>query len=423
MISRIRGTEDILPQDVNLWRYVEETAHELCRVFGYGEIRTPIFESTELFNRGVGDTTDVVQKEMYTFLDKGGRSMTLKPEGTATLVRSYIENSLYANPQPTKLYYIIPCFRYEKPEAGRLREFHQFGLECFGAGTPKTDAEVISLAMTFLDRLGIKNLSLNINNIGCPECRARYNQKLVEYFSQFKDKLCTTCLGRLEKNPMRIIDCKSEICQEIAKDAPRMLDYLCEECGNHFEETKQGLETLGISYKINPNIVRGLDYYTKTVFEIIADIDGSSLTVCGGGRYNGLVEQLGGKPTEGIGFAAGIERLVMLMKAQGIAERICENAPQIYVGTIGANADVFSQKLVYELRKHGVYVENDLLSRSVKAQMKYANKICAKYSMILGDDEVAKNTAALKNMESGEETEISLDASEIIAYLESQEEN
>jgi len=421
MISRIRGTEDILPQDAGLWRYVEETARELCRVFGYGEIRTPIFENTELFSRGVGDTTDVVQKEMYTFLDKGGRSMTLKPEGTATLVRSYIENSLYANPQPTKLYYIIPCFRYEKPQAGRLREFHQFGIECFGASSAKCDAEIIALAMTFLDRLGIKGLKLNINNIGCPECRARYNEKLVEYFTQYKDKLCTTCLGRLEKNPMRIIDCKSDVCGEIAKDAPRMLDYLCDECSEHFEETKVGLDNLGIDYNINPNIVRGLDYYTKTVFEIIADIDGSSLTVCGGGRYNGLVEQLGGKPTEGIGFAAGIERLVMLMKAQGLADEICGNVPEIYIGTIGSDADKFAQKLIYDLRMNGVYAENDLLSRSVKAQMKYANKIGAKYSMILGDDEVSRNTASLKNMDSGEEVEVQLSADKIIECLKNQE--
>lgn len=417
MITKIRGTEDILPNDCGLWRYVEETARELCRVFGYGEIRTPVFENTELFNRGVGDTTDVVQKEMYTFLDKGGRSMTLKPEGTATLVRSYIENSLYANPQPTKLYYIIPCFRYEKPEAGRLREFHQFGIECFGAETAKTDAEIIALAMTFLDRLGIKNLKLNINNIGCPKCRAEYNKKLVEYFSRFKDRLCTTCLGRLEKNPMRIIDCKSEVCSGIAENAPRMLDYLCEDCSKHFEETKLNLDNLSIDYTINPNIVRGLDYYTKTVFEIIADIDGSSLTVCGGGRYNGLVEQLGGKPTEGIGFAAGLERLIMIMKSQGIMPKSLENAPEIFIGTIGKDAEQFAQRLVYELRINGIYAENDLLLRSVKAQMKYANKINAKYSMILGDDEVKENTASLKNMESGEEVQIELSAEKIIESL------
>ena len=262
MITKPRGTEDVLPSEVKLWQKIENTARECCDLFGYKEIRTPVFESTELFSRGVGETTDVVQKEMYTFLDKGGRSVTLKPEGTATLVRSYIENSLYANPQPTKLAYIIPCFRYEKPQSGRLREFHQFGIECFGAESPETDVEVISLAHTFLNKIDIKGISLYINSIGCPVCRKAYNEKLKEYFKAREESLCETCKERLEKNPMRIIDCKSPICSEIAKDAPRMVDYLCEECADHFEKTKAGLDNIGISYTVNPDIVRGLDYYT-----------------------------------------------------------------------------------------------------------------------------------------------------------------
>lgn len=416
MITKPRGTEDVLPSEVKLWQKIENTARACCDLFGYKEIRTPVFESTELFSRGVGETTDVVQKEMYTFLDKGGRSVTLKPEGTATLVRSYIENSLYANPQPTKLAYIIPCFRYEKPQSGRLREFHQFGIECFGAESPETDVEVISLAHTFLNKIDIKGISLYINSIGCPVCRKAYNEKLKEYFKAREESLCETCKERLEKNPMRIIDCKSPVCSDIAKDAPRMVDYLCEECATHFEKTKAGLDNIGISYTVNPDIVRGLDYYTKTVFEFVSDSLGAQSTVCGGGRYSGLVEELGGKPTEGIGFAMGIERLVLTIKNQGV-ENDTEVCPEVFLGAIGDEAVKIAQKTVYDLRQKGVFAEQDLCGRSVKAQMKFANKLGAKYSAVIGDDEIANNKINLKNMESGEQKEVSLTADSMYEYI------
>ncbi len=417
MITKPRGTEDVLPEEVALWQKIENTAREVCNVFGYKEIRTPVFENTELFARGVGETTDVVQKEMYTFLDKGGRSVTLKPEGTATLVRSYIENSLYANPQPTKLAYIIPCFRYEKPQSGRLREFHQFGIECFGAESPETDAEIISLANTFLNKVGIKGITLYINSIGCPTCRKEYNEKLKSYFKAKENELCETCRERLEKNPMRIIDCKSPVCSEIAKDAPRMVDYLCGECSDHFEKVKAGLLNMGIDFKVNPDIVRGLDYYTKTVFEFVSDSLGAQSTVCGGGRYSGLVEELGGKPTEGIGFAMGIERLVLIIKNQGLS--VADSVkPQVFLGAIGDEAVKKAQKIVYDLRLKGVFAEMDLCGRSVKAQMKYANKLEAKYSAVIGDDEIAENKINLKNMDSGEQSEIALTADGIFEYIQ-----
>lgn len=416
MINKPRGTEDILPDDSPLWRKIEQTAHEVCANFGFKEIRTPVFEDTNLFQRGVGDTTDVVQKEMYTFEDKGGRSITLRPEGTASVARSFIENSLYANPQPTKLYYIISCYRYEKPQSGRLREFHQFGTECLGSPSPSADSEIIALALTFFNRLGIKDLKLNLNSIGCPNCKKAYNEKLKEYFKQYEDELCDTCKTRLEKNPMRIIDCKSEICSRIAKDAPKMIDFLCDECREHFDKTRAYLDATGIKYTIDPDIVRGLDYYTRTVFEITSDALGAQSTVCGGGRYNGLIEEIGGKPTEGIGFALGIERLVMIMKAQGI-DLGTASATDIFVGSIGDSADICAQKLVYELRVAGVNAERDILGRSVKAQMKYANKTGARFSMILGEDEVNSAKADLKNMETGETTSVSLTADEVLKLI------
>lgn len=417
MITKPRGTEDVLPKDSKLWQYIENTARNVCGCFGYKEIRTPVFEHTELFNRGVGETTDVVQKEMYTFEDKGGRSITLKPEGTATLVRSYIENSLYANPQPTKLSYIIPCFRYEKPQSGRLREFHQFGIECFGAESPETDAEVISLAHMFLDRLGIRDVKLNINSIGCKTCRGEYNKKLREYFEGCRDELCETCRERLEKNPMRIIDCKSEVCHALAEKAPKIIDYLCNDCRGHFDATRAGLENMGIDYEINPDIVRGLDYYTRTVFEFTSDCLGAQSTVCGGGRYSGLVEQLGGKPAEGIGFAAGIERLVLVMRAQGLDRAGGEDSPELFVAVMGSEAEGYAQKLIYELRKNGVRVQQDLCGRSLKAQMKYADKLGAAFSTVIGENEICEKKAVLKNMKNGEQTEISLDADSVLAAV------
>ncbi len=412
MINKPRGTEDILPEDCELWQVIEDTARSICKTYGYSEIRTPVFEDTALFNRGVGDTTDVVQKEMYTFEDKGGRSITLRPEGTASVVRSYLENSLYANPQPTKLFYLISCYRYEKPQSGRLREFHQFGTECFGGTSTATDAEVITLALKFFDTLGVTGLKLNINSIGCPKCRAEYNQKLREYFERYRDSLCDTCLERLDKNPMRILDCKSPECGKIAKGAPVMLDYLCDECRTEFDALKRYLDEVGIEYNIDPGIVRGLDYYTRTVFEITSDALGAQSTVCGGGRYNGLVEELGGKPTDGIGFALGIERLILIIKKQGLNTSVKEG-PALFVAALGEAADIEAQKIVYGLRNRDVWAERDLCQRSVKAQMKYANKLGSKFSIVLGDDEVEKGTAKLKNMETGETTEVALDVEEI----------
>ncbi len=417
MINKPRGTEDILPVDSPLWQKIEQAAREVCASYGYREIRTPVFEDTALFQRGVGDTTDVVQKEMYTFEDKGGRSITLRPEGTASLARSFIENSLYADPQPTKLFYLISCYRYEKPQSGRLREFHQFGIECFGGTSDATDAEVIALALSFFEKVGVKGLKLNLNSIGCPVCKKEYNEKLREYFGQHQDKLCETCHTRLEKNPMRIIDCKSEICSAIAKDAPKMIDHLCPDCKAHLDKTLAYLDAVGISYTIDSSIVRGLDYYTRTVFEITSDALGAQSTVCGGGRYNGLVEELGGKPTEGIGFAVGLERLIMILKSQNPDNLIPENHPRVFFAAIGDTADIEAQKLVYALRQKGCYAERDLCGRSIKAQMKYANKLGAAYSMVLGDDEIASGKAELKNMEDGSVQTANLNPDEIFQII------
>ncbi len=417
MINKPRGTEDILPADSPLWQKIEAAARQVCSSYGYKEIRTPVFEDTALFQRGVGDTTDVVQKEMYTFEDKGGRSITLRPEGTASLARSFIENSLYADPQPTKLFYLISCYRYEKPQSGRLREFHQFGIECFGGTSDATDAEVITLALSFFDALGVKNLKLNLNSIGCPVCKKDYNQKLKEYFSAHEEKLCETCHTRLEKNPMRIIDCKSEICSSVAKDAPKMIDHLCPDCQAHLNKTLAYLDAVGVPYTLDSSIVRGLDYYTRTVFEITSDQLGAQSTVCGGGRYNGLVEELGGKPTEGIGFAVGLERLVMIMKSQGLDRELPPTHPDIFIAAIGDEADLKAQTLVYALRKKGCRAERDLCGRSIKAQMKYANKLGASYCMVLGDDEIANQQADLKNMAEGTSVSVSLDADTILSNL------
>lgn len=418
MIKKPRGTEDILPKDAAAWNLIETTARNICKKYGYKEIRTPVFEETALFSRGVGDTTDVVQKEMYTFNDKGGRSITLRPEGTASLARSYIENSLYANPQPTKLYYLITCYRYEKPQAGRLREFHQFGIECFGSENSSADAEAITLAVDFLNELKISGLSLNINSIGCPECKPKYNAALKEYFNSHIDELCETCRDRLEKNPMRILDCKSPVCHGIANKAPKMIDYLCDDCRYEFESLKKYLDAVNIQYTVDPNIVRGLDYYTRTVFEITSNALGAQSAVCGGGRYNGLVEELGGKPTPGIGFAIGIERLILILKNQG--NELNDSCPDIFIASIGNKADVFTQKLVHDLRNLGICAERDLCSRSVKAQMKFANKLGARYSIVLGDDEVNSGKASIKDMENGSEYNIELTAEAISKIIQAQ---
>ncbi len=408
MIKAPRGTHDVLPAEVYKWQAVEKKIRELCKDFAYAEIRTPMFEHTELFERGVGETTDVVQKEMYTFLDKGDRSITLRPEGTSPVVRSFVENSLYALPQPTKLYYISDCFRYEKPQAGRLRAFHQFGVEVFGAEGAQIDAEVISMAMMLFKRFGITGIELNINSIGCPACRKVYNEALKEYFKPHLDDLCETCRGRYEKNPLRILDCKSPECKEIYNSAPVLLDHICPDCLEHFEQLKKYLDVMGIKYSVDPTIVRGLDYYTKTVFEIVSKNIGAQGTVCGGGRYNGLVSELSGPEVPGVGFGLGIERLLLTLDNLGI-ELENDNKVDVFVASIGENADIFVQKLVYDLRSAGVKAERDYLGRSVKAQMKYANKTGAHFSFVLGDDDILSNKAIVKNMETGEQEEVSLD--------------
>lgn len=411
-----KGTADILPEDSYKWQYVENKIRELCTSFGVQEIRTPVFEHTELFSRGVGDTTDVVEKEMYTFNDKGDRSITLRPEGTAGAARSFIENGLFNNPQPTKLFYQISCYRYEKPQAGRMREFHQFGVEYFGSSNAAADAEIIELALMLFEKLGIKGLKLRLNSIGCPDCRKKYNEKLKEYLFDNYEKLCDTCKSRFDRNPMRIIDCKSDICKDIIKDAPRLIDYLCDECSEHFASVKTSLSNVGIKYETDPDIVRGLDYYTRTVFEITADIESANTTICGGGRYDGLVEQLGGPKTPACGFAIGMERLFLALEANEV-EIKADLSPDIYIGNIGENNLLTAQKLVYELRQKGISADCDKMSRSVKAQMKFANKLNAKFSVIIGDDEVQKGSAMIKNMALGESAEIELSSDKILEYI------
>lgn len=411
--QRPKGTQDVRPDEVYKWHTVENVVARAAKCFGFRELRFPTFEDTALFKRSVGDTTDVVQKEMYSVSAKSAANgkdpdFTLRPEGTAGAARAVIENGLLNEALPQKVYYIISCFRHEKPQAGRLREFHQFGLEMAGSASPAADAEVISLAKTILDRLDIKNIELYINSIGCPECRAKYHQALRNYFDERKDELCDTCRERLEKNPMRILDCKSPICQEIGKDAPMILDYLCDECGDHFEKLKKYLTNLGIEYKVNPKIVRGLDYYTKTVFEFVTTEIGAQGTVCGGGRYDGLIEQLGGQHIPALGFAMGIERLLLVMDKQNcryLTPKKCD----IYFATMGEAAVEKAMELSKQLREYGFFAEYDLMNRGIKAQMKYANKTGAVFTLVLGDNELAEGKAKLKDMETGEEKEILLD--------------
>ena len=403
-----KGTADILPGKTQKWQYAEGVIRDICKNFGVSEIRTPVFEHTELFSRGVGDTTDVVEKEMYTFEDKGARSITLRPEGTSGAARSFIENGLFNNPQPTKLYYQISCYRYEKPQAGRLREFHQFGLECYGTQSPVADAELICAAQSIFDRLGIKQLRLEINSIGCPTCRAEYHKALKEYFYGYKDELCETCNSRLEKNPMRILDCKSPVCSKIAQGAPKITDYLCDECKEHFASVQKYLDAAGVEYTVNTTIVRGLDYYTKTVFEFVTDFIGAQGTVCGGGRYDGLIEELGGKHLPSLGFAMGIERLLMLMDKQGI-EIPKPSTCDLYVAVMGESASLKSFEIIKAVRSCGLIAETDIVGRGLRAQMKYADKIGAKFSMVLGDNEIEQGKAVIKNMSNGEQTEIVLD--------------
>ena len=406
--KKIKGTEDVLPRQSYRWQFIENIMREESRAYGFREMRTPVFEHTELFARGVGQTTDVVQKEMYTFDTKGGESVTLRPEGTACAARAVLEHALENEGLPIKASYFVSCYRYEKPQAGRLREFHQFGIEEFGTQSPVADAEIICLAQSVLDRLGLSNVHLELNSIGCPECRAKYNQALREYFSQYKEQLCPTCLTRLEKNPMRLLDCKSPEDHKIAEGAPKITDYICGECEEHFAEVKKYLDAAGVEYTVNPTIVRGLDYYTKTVFEFVTDCIGAQGTVCGGGRYDGLIEELGGKHMPSLGFAMGLERILLVMDAQGI--EIPQPEPcALYIATMGDGAKQKAFSLLRQVRECGLAAETDVVGRGLRAQMKYADKIGAKYSLVLGDNEIAENKAKLKNMDSGEQTELALD--------------
>lgn len=416
MLSKApRGTKDITPKDVYKWHYVEKKFREICALYGYEEIRTPIFEHTEVFARSVGDTTDVVQKEMYSFTDRGDRQLSLKPEGTAGVIRSFIENKMYADTQPTKLYYITPCFRYERPQAGRQRQFHQFGIEVLGSDGPSVDAEVISLAVQFFNKMGLKNLSVNINSVGCPTCREEYNRKLKEYLDKKVDVLCETCLERKDKNPMRVIDCKNPHCKENLQDIPFMIDHLCDDCKEHFEKLQTYLKEMDINYVVDKTIVRGLDYYKKTAFEIISNDIGSQSTVCGGGRYDGLVEMLGGpKGISGIGFGLGVERLLLTLENNNI-EIENPKSTDIYIATIGDAAKTKSFKLIKDLRSNHISADNDHLDKSLKAQFKYSDKLNAKYTVVIGDDELANDTATLKNMKTSEQTTIKL--SELVDEL------
>ena len=413
MITQMpRGTKDWFGEEMVIRTRIEEIVRELCVTFNIKEISTPVFEHTDLFLRGVGETTDVVQKEMYTFLDKGDRSITLKPEGTAGVVRSFLEQKMFNEVQPTKLFYVTPAFRYEKPQAGRLRQHHQFGVEFFGAAGPMAEVEIITVLKTLFERLGIKNAKLHINSIGDAQSRQNYNEHLINFLTGHKEDLCHTCQERLDKNPMRILDCKSPVCKAIVKDAPRSIEYLNDECEAHFSQLKGLLDELGIEYEVDTDIVRGLDYYTKTVFEFI---DNEGMTICGGGRYDKLVLEIDGKrDVPAVGFGIGIERLMLALKKESLTIATAKDV-ELYVGVLGDNAKAKAYQLVTDLRNKGLVVETDYLDKTVKAQMKYANKIGAKNTVIIGSDELNEGKASVKNMETGEETEMAF--SEIAEFL------
>lgn len=410
--QRPKGTQDWYGSDMHKRTIIEAAARELCKVYNIKEAITPVFEHTVLFQRGVGETTDVVQKEMYTFEDKGHRSITLKPEGTAGAIRAYLENNMYAEPAPTKLFYVTPAFRYEQPQSGRLRQHHQFGVEFVGSKSPLVEVELISLVTTFIRKIGLKDARLHINSIGCPNCRKTYNEALLSYLRAHEDHLCPTCRERMKKNPLRVIDCKVPECKEIVKDAPRTIDYLDDECREHFEELQSLLTEMNIPYEIDTGIVRGLDYYTKTVFEFV---NSDGFTLCGGGRYDNLVHEIDEKQNiPSVGFGMGIERIIYFLDKEQVALEP-EPAIELYVGILGKEARAKAYKIVNALRMAGVVVETDYMDRSVKAQMKYANKLGAKHTVILGENELNSNKANIKNMETGEQTEVALDA--IAAYF------
>lgn len=414
MIQKPKGTKDILPDEVYKWQYIESKIKDIFETAGMKEIRVPVFEHTELFSRGVGETTDVVQKEMYTFEDKGGRSITLRPEGTAGVVRSYIENGMASQPTPIKLWYEMAMYRYENVQKGRLREFRQIGTEVFGTSSYLADVECIMLGVKIFKELNIPNIKLNLNSIGCPECRRKYQEALREFIRPNLEKYCDTCKTRFEKNPMRILDCKEKKCKEMNQGAPIILDYLCDDCREHFDKVKKMLTDLGVDFEIDAGIVRGLDYYTRTVFEFVSEDDG--LTVLGGGRYDGLVKEVGGQDTPAVGFAMGAERLLEVFERynKDVAK---PKVMDLYVANIGEKANEFATELVLKLRDKGVFVEKDICERSLKAQFKYADKNNAKFVLTLGDDEVETKKAKIKNMQSGEEIEVELNADEIVKVI------
>ena len=414
-----KGTVDIIPGESEKWSLVEAVMTDEAELNGFSEIRTPVFEHTELFLRSVGDTTDVVEKQMYTFEDKGGRSITLRPEGTAGAVRAMLENGLYNGGYPVKLYYKTSCYRYEKPQAGRLRELHQFGVEMFGTAEPAADAQVIAMAMSIFNRLGLADdIEVSINSIGCPTCRAEYRKALRTYFEGYKDQLCETCNSRLERNPMRILDCKSPVCGEIAKGAPKITDYLCDDCRAHFEKVQTLLKSIDIPFSIDPGLVRGLDYYTRTVFEFPSKRFGFALG--GGGRYDGLVEEVGGKPTPALGFGLGLDRILMAMNEMG-ADFGKDAKCEVYIASLGEAAQMKAFQLTEKMHSCGIAADCDLCARGLKAQMKYADKLGTEFTMVLGDNELETGKARLKNMASGSETEVRLEslADELLSAIHS----
>jgi len=406
-IKAPRGTNDILPPFSLKWQYIEKTAREIFDLYNYQEIRIPIFEYTELFQRGIGELTDIVEKEMYTFEDKSGRSITLRPEGTASVLRSFLENKIYGKAQPTKYYYMGPMFRYERPQSGRYRQFNQIGVEVFGTDDPSVDVEVISMGMHLMKALGLEELELYINSIACPECRQQYEKILKDYLNENREELCDDCKRRIDTNPLRVLDCKNKSCQGIIHNAPVITDYLCDNCQKHFDKVKKYLDLLEIDYTIDPTLVRGLDYYTNTAFEIKYSGLGAQDTIFGGGRYNGLAEEIGNKSVAGIGFAIGLERLLMTMEEQGV-EFPLDSSPDLYITTIGEKAREESFVMLDNLRKAGLKAAIDYNNRSVKGQMKAADRLNANYTVIIGDNELEQGFATIRNMKSGEEKEIEL---------------